>query len=722
MGILSHWLKGANRGGDASSGSARDRAERLVELAIAAEDDGDLGTAYTRINEAVAADAAYPRAHVNLGNVLRARGDIDNAIAATLTAVHLDPRYAGAHCNLGAMYLEKRDVATAEGYYRAALELQADLVAAQRGLASILAATDRAAEAVDWLRRAVADDPDDVGAALDLARILVKRGERAEAEEYYLRAVALDDECVEACCMLGELYRARQRDDDANQWYAKALSIEDAGADPTERPLLARAAAQVGIALISRSRWEEATAQLRRAIELMPQMPDPYVNLAYLEMRQARPQAAVDLYRRAIALDPSAAVPRSYLLFALNMVDSIDPVALCDEHRAFGEWLADVTPPVIAEYRNSLDPDRPLRVGYVSPDFRDHPVAQFVAPVLDRHDASQCAFFCYSNTRYRDKHTDELQARFGDRWRDLTRLTDDQAADVIRQDSIDILIDLAGHTAESRFGVFARKPAPVQASWLGYLCTTGVRTIDYRIVDANTDPAGLTETHHTERLYRLPGSQWVYAPLVEVPIARPPPTGHAGHVVFGSFNQYPKLNDTCLALWSQVLARLPHARLRVAGIASVDVEEQMLRRLERLAIDPACVEFTKRLPRRQYLAAFNDIDIALDATPYNGATTSLDTLWMGVPVVGLAGSRSISRGTYSLLRTLGKTELIADSPAQYVELNVALAMDAQWRERLHRTLRDDLQRSPLMDVPRFVRNLEAAYRTMWQGWRAGQRA
>ena len=492
--------------------------------------------------------------------------------------------------------------------------------------------------------------------------------------------------------------------------------FEFVDSDRERKGLYARAALEAGIGLVDANRWEGAEAALRLATRLLPDWAPPYVNLAYLEMRRANAVAAIALNKTAIDLDPDAAVPRSNLLFTVNMTEAVSPAQNFLEHRAFGDWLARTTRRTFRNHANSRDPERILRVGYVSGDYRVHPVAQFLEPLLGDHDPSQVTFVCYSNTQRRDEQTREFERRFPQSWRDIVALTDDELADLVVEDEIDILVDLSGHTGDNRLSVFAQKPAPIQVAWLGYLNTTGLKAMDFRLVDRHTDPPEVAESRSIERLVRMPDSQWAYWPVFEMPLLPRKRLREAGRVVFGSQNQYAKVSDGCVEQWAQILSRLPEARLMVAGMPPGMGSKELVARLERFGIAPDRVEAAPRTPIKQYLEAFNQIDIALDSMPYNGATTALDTLWMGVPIVAMAGERSISRGTYSVLKTMGRDDLIAKSREEYVDLNVRLATDVEWRTELHRTLREQLRRSPLMDISRFTENLEAAYRAMWREW------
>jgi predicted O-linked N-acetylglucosamine transferase (SPINDLY family) len=341
---------------------------------------------------------------------------------------------------------------------------------------------------------------------------------------------------------------------------------------------------------------------------------------------------------------------------------------------------------------------------------------------LQHHDRSEFEVFGYSNSSQVNAVEPTLRA-CADHWRTIADLDDSRVIDQIRRDRIDVLVDLSGHTNRGRLAVFARHPAPVQVTWLGYLNTTGVPAMDYRITDAHTDPEGLTEHLHTETLVRMPYSQWCYFAWQDIERVAKPHTQRPGAMVFGSFNQYAKITDRCLALWSRILARVPHAELLVFDVRQEKTKDAFLARIKALGLDPARVTLRGREPVRDYFAALGNVDVALDTLPYNGATTTFDALWMGVPVVGLRGDRGIARGTYSILRTLHADDLIAHSDDEYVAINARLATDPGWRMRLREELRSRLAASPLMDVRGFTRALEDAYRAMWRAWCASsQRA
>jgi predicted O-linked N-acetylglucosamine transferase (SPINDLY family) len=398
----------------------------------------------------------------------------------------------------------------------------------------------------------------------------------------------------------------------------------------------------------------------------------------------------------------------------------LDADTVARAHQMVGASMSRSAGPPYGRWDNPVDPDRRLRLGYVSGDLGFHPVGLFADPVIAGHDRTRFDVYCYSNA----KDPDSMGRRMREsllHWREVTAMRDDQIAELVRSDGIDILVDLSGHTNRNRLFVFARHPAPVQVTWLGYLNTTGLAAMDYRICDWHTDPDGLSEIRHTEALYRMPNSQWCYEPWGSVPSVPRAHLDRPDALVFGSFNQYPKLTDASIDLWSRILARLPQAEIVVFDLRDESNRQRVLDRFARNGVDRVRIGTRGRENLATFYESVGNTDIALDAFPYNGATTTFDVLWMGVPLVALAGERSISRGGVSILRTLGCSELVADTEDDYIEINVRLAQEPEWRDALRRTLRQRLLASPLMDLPRFIADLESGYKWMWRSWCSAQR-
>jgi predicted O-linked N-acetylglucosamine transferase (SPINDLY family) len=405
----------------------------------------------------------------------------------------------------------------------------------------------------------------------------------------------------------------------------------------------------------------------------------------------------------------------------LNYDGHLSAATLFDAHRALDERYgrAVFRPDAHANDRGA---ERRLRVGYVSPDFRSHSVAHFLEPLLRRHDRNAVEVFCYAEVNWPDART-ECFKQLADHWLLTVGMSDEEVAERIRRDRIDILVDLAGHTAsghaaKSRLLVFARKPAPVQMTWLGYPNTTGLKAIDYRMVDEVTDPVGEADAFASETLVRLSGGFLCYGGDDGPPAPGPVPSLTTGTVTFGSFNSPPKLSPATLDAWAQVLARLPEARLLLKGKPFADAATRALYhdRLAERGVGPERVELAPWLPEQAHLALYDRLDIALDPFPYNGTTTTCQALWMGVPVVALRGDRHASRVGASLLTQIGLPELIADSIGAYVEIAVALAGDPARLADLRHSLRRRMLASSLCDAAGFARKTEHTYRTMWRRW------
>ena len=420
--------------------------------------------------------------------------------------------------------------------------------------------------------------------------------------------------------------------------------------------------------------------------------------------------------RRDVA-DAAAASAR---LCQLNYDPGLTSTQLFREHAAWAERFARPLSPAEAAHANSPEPARPLRVGYVSGDLRRHPVAFFVEPLLRCHDRSVIRPFCYSNCGERDDLNAHLRALVPD-WRDIAELDDDAVAELIRADAIDILVDLSGHTARNRLLVFARKPAPVQVTAIGYVNTTGLAAMDYRLTDAWCDPAGAEddEASYSETLWRLPGGFNCYAPPKGLPEPGPAPLTTRGHVTFGSFNNLDKVSPEVLDLWAGIVGAIPGARLvlKTKTLSEPAVGQAIRTRFAAAGVDPArieLIEWTATL--REHFQHYRRIDIALDPFPYNGTTTTCEALMMGVPVIALAGDRHAARVSASLLARLGLEVLVAPDRAGYLARAQALALKPEAVARLRASLRRRVAGSPLADAAGYARRLEAAYREMWRRW------
>jgi protein O-GlcNAc transferase len=465
---------------------------------------------------------------------------------------------------------------------------------------------------------------------------------------------------------------------------------------------------------------------VRRAIAADPKEAIYLGNLGNLYRDRGQLDEAIATFRRVLALKPDFALAHSNLLYALPFHPDYGSAAIYAEHRLWNERHALPLRASIQPHLNDRNPDRPLRIGYVSSDFREHPVGRFLLPLLENHDRRNFQVHCYHGTRRADDFTSRLRANSAC-WRATSNLSDAQLADLIRQDGVDILVDLALHMAGTRLLVFARKPAPVQVTYLGYCGTTGLDTVDYRITDPYLDPypspsipqedrgEGVAQPHYSERSVYLPRTYWCYQAPPNAPEPGEPPAGHAGTVTFGCLNNFSKVSAPALATWCRLLRDVPGSHLLLYSLEGSH-RQRVRDSLSTLGIDPQRLGFTAYQPMGPYLETHRRIDVALDPFPYNGGTTTCDALWMGVPVVSLAGQTAMGRAGLSLLSNLGLPELVAHTAEEYVQIARELALNLPRLAELRRTLRQRMLASPLMDAPAFARDMEAAYRQMWRTW------
>lgn len=561
----------------------------------------------------------------------------------------------------------------------------------------------RGSEAADAYRRSIRINPDFAGGYLNLGNVLMaETASLAAATDSYRSAIRLRPDWPEAWFGLGCALERTPDSDGAIEAYKEALRL-----DPTH----AKSAVNLAGVLKSTGNTLDARSVITDILQRVPGNVHALLAQAEMDKQSGDCESAVAAYRQVLALQPDDAATASTFLFTLNFVPGISAEAVLAEHRRYGESLARRTP-MLPPRANVRGRER-LRIGYVSPDFRRHSVSCFVEPLLRYHDRSKVEVHCYYNHTTRDDITRRF-IELSDHWHDIAGLDDEAVAQQIRADDVDILVDLAGHTTGNRLGVFARKPAPVQFTWLGYLCTTGLEAIDYRICDRHTDVEGVAEQWQVETPLRLPDSQWCYQPQVSLPEPSILPRLANGYWTFGSFNQSSKLNRQLLEDWARLLQRIPDSRLRILGITDETLENRIRVTFIAQGVAEERVDIVGRIPIESYLSCYRDVDIALDSYPYNGATTTCDALLMGVPVASIAGDRAITRGGLSLLTTLGLPDWVGGSAEELAEVLRHQTRDPQRLAALRTELPRRMRASPLMDGPRFARNMEPLFREAWQ--------
>lgn len=594
----------------------------------------------------------------------------------------------------------------------------------------------RTKEAEKLYRKLVFSNAQHHRALSSLGVLLCEAGRVEEAIGYIERAVAVSPSPA-YLTNLGVAYRLAGRLDMAAESFGRILEIDpdypdtrlnlatvlmDAGAQAHALPLLEEAA-QLGpgssrlYSALSRChlslhRAEESVAHARRAVELAPSDPSAHRQLGEALDARGDKAEAIASYHRAVELDPCDHRTHSELIVAMLASPEHGAKQHSAEARAWAKLHAQPLRGEIRPLTNDKDPERRLRIGYVSPDYRAHAVQQFLVPLFEQHDKAAFDVFLYSSVDRPDLETQWYRDFAGDHFRDIRHVDDVRAAKLVRSDGIDILVDLALHSSGGRLRVFACRPAPVQVSWLGYMGTTGLDVIDYRITDPFVDPPGTDTGVYAETCLHLPETLWCYAPLNSELEVGALPALCTNHVTFGCQSTDRKLHDGVVALWGQVLRAVAGSRLFL--YAEERTRERLRQAFAREGVEPARIEFGGRVSRVEYLRRYQRIDIGLDTFPFNGATTTLDAAWMGVPVVTLSGASSLQRAGFSIAMNLGLPELVAYSEQVFVEKAVALARDLDRVSSLRAGLRSRLEVSPLGNAPRYARHVEAAYRTAWR--------
>jgi protein O-GlcNAc transferase len=657
-----------------------------------------------------ATDAAPLRSDFwcNLGLVLVEMEEYEEAVKVLRTAVQLRPDFPQAHNNLG-VALEKAGRCTeAIDALTRATQLQDRYPDAYCNLGNALLGAGRCDDAISAFARALAQREKFPEASANLANALRAKGDIVGAEAAVRQALAWNPSYAEAYDSLGTLLQESGRIDSAIDAFKKAISL---------RPDFAQAMCNLGNALHAAGRPDEAVAAMEKALLLKPDYVEAHNNLFVIYFHTGRLEAALGSIRQAQRLRPQSAVISSNLLFSLHFAPRLTPEMIFQEHLQWDRRHAEPLRTEIVAHNNHTDMERRLRVGYVSPDFHGHPVAYFFQNLLAAHDPQAVETFCYNNSVSTDATTRHLM-RSAHHWRDIHGASDDAAAEMIRNDGIDILIDLAGHTSLNRLLVFARKPAPVQVTYLGYPDTTGMYAMDYRLTDALADPPGRTQAYHSEKLIRLPGAFASFRPFDITSAVAPAPALKNGFATFGCFTSSPKINPILLENWAAILQRSPRSRLILVAreMADREVRERYLAPFSAKGITSERVNFLGWHSAEEYLRRHGEIDLLLDTFPVNGHTNSCHGLWMGVPLISLAGRTHCQRLGVSVLANLGLPELIAASPVEYIQLAVDLAGDPDRLRTLRSGMRERLRYSPIMNATQLARNIESAYRRMWRTW------
>jgi predicted O-linked N-acetylglucosamine transferase (SPINDLY family) len=573
----------------------------------------------------------------------------------------------------------------------------------RRGLS--LRKLGRTDDAILEFRAAVRSQPAYAEAHHQLGNALKNLGRFAESEASLREAARLSPNNADVWFNLGVACLELQTFPQAIACFRRAIQLQPA--NPDIQNIL-------GHALLAQGLITEAKRSLLEALRLRPGFPHAHNNLARALRAQGRQAEAIAHYRASLEGNPNPAT-HSNLLYAFNFVADAAPGDIWTEHKGWSRLYENPLRATWSAHQNDFTPGRRLRIGYVSPDLVNHAVSFFLEPALIAHDRKKFEVYAYCNSLVEDRTTERLRTQTA-QWRNIAQLSDDSAAALIRRDQIDILVDLAGHTARNRLLVFARKPAPVQVTWLGYPNTTGLAAIDYRITEPISDPVGQTDRWHSEQLVRLPGPFSCYLPPAVSPPVASLPALASGHITFGCFNNFAKVTPRVIELWSRLLHEMPKARLflKSNGLTDPETAKQVQKSFAQHGVSPDQIKLDgARLSVADHLALYSRVDIALDAFPYNGTTATCESLWMGVPVVTLAGHTHVARVGASLLTHLGSPEWVAATHDEYLATCCSLASDLSNLSSIRQNLRVRMRGSPLCDAEAFTKSLESAFCSMW---------
>ncbi|RNC82991.1 MAG: tetratricopeptide repeat protein [Balneola sp.] len=593
-------------------------------------------------------------------------------------------------------------------------------------------------ESLNLLRTARKIDPENSSVHFNLGNLLQRHGFREKAVQEFREVIRLNPQNAEAYFRLGTLFSEAGRLDDSVFCYKKAFYLKPGDVrvlnnltDVLNRqqkyeeaevmarktlelsPNLIEAHGNLGNVYKNQGNYEKAIAHFKEALTLDPKQAKVLYHLGAALLFSNRHKDAAEHLRRAVEIDPEFYQPHSSLVYALNYIEEPSQHEIFEEHKQWGlqhsvgvqeegwPWVERV-------------PDKKLRVGFVSPDFKAHVVALFIQQLFKNYDKNQFEFYGYAEVEKPDGYTSSFM-KLLDGWRSTIGVSDQEVYRTIKSDCIDILIDLAGHTAGNRLKIFSMKPAPVQASYLGYINTTGLQEIDYRFCDAYVNPPE-TQQYYTEQLVHLPNSFTCYEPINPSPLVEETPGLTNGYITFGCFNNTNKLTPSTIRVWSELLKRLPSAKLLLKSSHLNDqlTIERFKSQFLKQGVNEEQLLFEGSSEIYDYLATYNKIDIALDPFPHNGGTTSHDLLWMGVPMISLEGNQYVSRFGVSILHNIGYPEWIASNEKEYINKAIALASDVDLLNTIRLGLREKMKVSPLCDGVQFSRNFEHVLRSLWK--------
>ncbi|CAL9750138.1 unnamed protein product [Musa acuminata subsp. burmannicoides] len=693
----------------------------LTDLGTSLKLAGNTDEGIQKYFDALKVDGHYAPAYYNLGVVYSEMMQYDLALGCYEKAVVERPLYAEAYCNMGVIYKNRGDLEAAIACYERCLTVSPNFEIAKNNMA--IALTDLGTkvklegdinQGVAYYKKALYYNWHYADAMYNLG---VAYGEMLKfdmAIVFYELALHFNPHCAEACNNLGVIYKDRDNLDKAVECYQMALSI---------KPNFSQSLNNLGVVFTVQGKMDAAASMIEKAIIANPTYAEAYNNLGVLYRDVGNISLAIEAYERCLQIDPDSRNAGQNRLLAMNYIDEGLDDRLFEAHREWGRRFMNLYPQYTS-WDNPKDMERPLVVGYVSPDYFTHSVSYFIEAPLSHHNYANYKVVVYSAVVKADAKTLKFKDRVlkkGGLWRDIYGVDERKVASMVRDDKIDILVELTGHTANNKLGMMACRPAPVQVTWIGYPNTTGLPTIDYRMTDGLVDPPN-TRQKNVEELVRLPECFLCYTPSPEAGPVSPTPALSNGFITFGSFNNLAKITPNVLRVWATILCAVPNSRLVVKckPFCCDSVRQRFLSTLEQMGLESLRVDLLPLiLFNHDHMQAYSLMDISLDTFPYAGTTTTCESLYMGVPCVTMAGSVHAHNVGVSLLTKVGLGRLVAKTEEEYVKLALQLASDVSALGELRMTLRELMSKSPVCDGAKFTQGLESTYRNMWHRYCRG---
>ncbi|KAF9680848.1 hypothetical protein SADUNF_Sadunf06G0164000 [Salix dunnii] len=687
----------------------------LTDLGTSLKLSGNAQEGIQKYYEALKVDPHYAPAYYNLGVVYSEMMQYDTALSCYEKAAMERPMYAEAYCNMGVIYKNRGDLESAIACYERCLAVSPNFEIAKNNMA--IALTDLGTkvklegdinQGVAYYKKALYYNWHYADAMYNLG---VAYGEMLKFEMaivFYELAFHFNPHCAEACNNLGVIYKDRDNLDKAVECYQATLSI---------KPNFSQSLNNLGVVYTVQGKMDAAASMIEKAIMANPTYAEAYNNLGVLYRDAGNISMAINAYEQCLEIDPDSRNAGQNRLLAMNYINEGRDDKLFEAHREWGRRFMRLYPQYTL-WDNPKVPERPLVIGYVSPDYFTHSVSYFIEAPLVYHDYANYKVVVYSAVVKPDAKTIRFREKVlkkGGMWRDIYGIDEKKVASMVREDKVDILVELTGHTANNKLGMMACRPAPVQVTWIGYPNTTGLPTIDYRITDSFTDPPH-SKQKHVEELVRLPECFLCYIPSPEAGPVSPTPALSNGFITFGSFNNLAKITPKVLQVWARILCAVPNSRLVVKckPFGCDNVRQRFLTMLEQMGLEPLRVDLLPLiLLNHDHMQAYSLMDISLDTFPYAGTTTTCESLYMGVPCITMAGAVHAHNVGVSLLSKVGLGHLVAKNEEEYVRLALQLASDISALSNLRMGLRDLMSKSPVCDGPNFTLGLETAYRNMW---------